>query len=958
MQYTIYKILHTAHSTQHSAFCITKGGAVRIEKTVFDVTGMTCSACSARIEKTVAKLEGACSVSVNLLTNRMSVEIDEKLLSTGKVIESVEKIGYGASIRSNPLNAGRSVSDGAASSSAVVSGGAVAPGGDEWQTERSGSCDSAATDNGSAAGQTGRTGGFYGLADAAAGDSHETLSPVMREVRAIRNRFIFSLAFTLPLFYISMGEMIGWPLPGFLSGMENAMIYALTLFLLTLPVVIAGKRFFITGFKNIYQLSPTMDSLIAIGSGAALVYGVYALFRIAWGMGRGEMATVHRFSMDLYFESSAMILTLITLGKFFEARAKGRTSSAIEKLMDLTPKTAFVVRHGTEMEIPVSAVTRGDVVIVREGSSVPVDGTVTDGYASIDESAVTGESMPVDKFPGDKVTGGTVSRSGYFKMEAEAVGDETTLAKIIKLVEDATSSKAPIAKLADKISGVFVPVVILIAVCAAVVWLIVGQSFEFALTAAISVLVISCPCALGLATPTAIMVGTGKGAANGILIKSAEALETLHSADTVVLDKTGTITEGVPSMTDIIMNGVSEAELLTAAASIERMSGHPLAVPIVSAADRAAVTLSEVSDYEMIPGLGITGALDGVAAGGGNIKLMNALGIDVSRFSGITDELAGKGRTVLYFSKDKQLLGVIAVADTVKPSSAQAVAKLRKMGLDVIMLTGDDEITAGAIGTQVGIVSITAGILPMDKESVISSLIGKGKKVVMVGDGINDAPALARADVGMAIGAGTDIAIESADIVLMRSDLNDVAASIKLSKAVMRNIRQNLFWAFIYNIIGIPIAAGVFYAAFGWLLSPMIAAAAMSMSSVSVVTNALRLNLFRFDRASVGKDEERADKTSGSAPDRTMYDTEENTDLQERSFTMQKTLKIEGMSCEHCVMAVKKALSEVEGVSSAEVDLESKQAAVVVGGSVTDEMLCAAVADAGYEVAEIMQQRS
>ena len=832
-----------------------------MEKVLFDVTGMTCSACSARIEKGLSKLDGITEVSVNLLTNSMAVTFDKEQINTNQIVNKVEDIGYDASpkIAAAKKQAGKPM-------------------------------------------------------DAAQLESH-----------SMQNRLIVSLIFTIPLFYISMGEMLGWPLPGFLSGMENAMVYAFTLFLLTLPVMFAGRAYFRNGFKNLIHLSPNMDSLIAIGSGAAFLYGIFAIYKIAWGFGHGDMAAVHKFSMDLYFESAAMILTLITLGKFFEARAKNRTSKAIAKLMNLAPKTATVLRNGVEHEISIDDVVASDILIVKEGGSVPVDGIVTEGYSSVDESAITGESLPALKKPGDKVTGGTVSKSGYFKMEAKAVGENTTLAKIIRLVDEATSSKPPIAKLADKISGIFVPAVIAIAVCAVIIWLLLGYGFEFALTVGISVLVISCPCALGLATPTAIMVGTGKGASNGILIKSAEALETLHNVDTVVLDKTGTVTEGKPSVTDIITNNLSETKLLTLAASLEKMSGHPLAIPIVERAEVFGITPGEITEYRLISGQGITGSIDGEQISGGNKKLMTACGIDVSKFSNTEERLADEGKTVLYFARGLELIGIIAVADTVKPTSGDAVAELTRMGLDVVMLTGDNRRTAEAIRKQVGLNRVAAEVLPEDKEREIRILQGDGKKVVMVGDGINDAPALARADVGMAIGAGTDIAIESADIVLMKSDLCDVVTAIRLSKAVMRNIRQNLFWAFIYNIIGIPVAAGVFYLAFGWLLNPMIAAAAMSFSSVSVVTNALRLNFFKPKS----------------------FNTNQN---EGNVVTMTKTLKIEGMSCMHCVGAVTKALKAVGGVNSVDVDLESKSATVEIVGTVTDKVLCDAVEEAGFQV--------
>lgn len=747
----------------------------------FDITGMTCSACSSRVERGVAKLDGVSEVSVNLLTNSMNVAYDESVIGTPAIIGKVEALGYGASLHKKEA---------------------------EKENKRQAKDEAAI------------------------------------ETRRMRTRFTVSAVFTAPLFYIAMGEMYGWPLPGFLTGMENAMVYAFTQFLLVIPVVAAGWRYFRVGFKNLYERSPNMDSLIAIGSGAAFAYGVYAIYKIAWGLGHGNMAMVHHFSMHLYFESAAMILTLITLGKYFEARAKSRTSEAITKLMDLAPKMATVLRNGVETEIPAEEVAEGDILVVKAGDAVPVDGVITEGYSSVDESAITGESLPVEKNAGDKVTGGTINKSGYFRMRATAVGENTMLSKIIRLVDEATSSKAPIAKLADKISGVFVPVVIVIAAVSAAAWLIAGQSLEFALTIGISVLVISCPCALGLATPTAIMVGTGRGASAGILIKSAESLEVAHSIDTVVLDKTGTVTEGKPAVTDIYPAEASEANLLSAAAALEKMSGHPLADPIVAEAEARGLPLPDVADYRLIPGQGITGVISGVPYRAGNKKLMDEAGVELGEFQAAGERFAGEGKTPLYFAGGKKLLGIIAVADTVKPTSRQAVAKLAEMGIDVIMLTGDNARTAEAIRAQVGVSRVIAEVLPEDKEREVRVLQEQGRKVAMVGDGINDAPALARADVGIAIGAGTDIAIESADIVLMKSDLMDVPSAISLSRAVMRNIKQNLFWAFFYNAVGIPVAAGVLYSSFGILLSPMIAAAAMSFSSVSVVTNALRLRYF------------------------------------------------------------------------------------------------------------------
>ena len=665
-----------------------------------------------------------------------------------------------------------------------------------------------------------------------------------QEMQAMKQRFIWSMVFTLPLFYISMGAMMGWPLPDIFLGMENALINGLTQLLLSIPVMLIGIKYFENGFKNLWNKAPNMDSLIAIGSSAAFVYGVYAIYKIAYGFGHGDMELVHRFSHDLYFESAAMILTLITMGKFMEARAKNRTSEAITKLMNLAPKTALVERHGMQGEIPVEEVITGDILIVKSGATVPVDGVIIEGSGALDEAAITGESIPVEKHVGDRVTGGTINKSGYFKMRATAVGEHTTLAKIIALVDEATSSKAPIAKMADKISGVFVPVVITIAVFAAATWICLGYNLEFALAIGISVLVISCPCALGLATPTAIMVGTGRGAANGILIKSASALEAAHNIDTVILDKTGTVTEGKPVVTDIVPNNIEENQLLSLAAAMEKLSEHPLAEPIINYAEERSLELPPASDYRLLPGKGLEALVNGKKCFAGNAKLMTAENIDLGEFSEIAAELAHDGKTPLYFAEGDKLLGIIAVADTVKPTSAEAIAKLQKMKIKVIMLTGDNKITAEAIHRQVGMDEVLAELLPEDKERTVRRLQEQGHKVAMVGDGINDAPALARADVGIAIGAGTDIAIESADIVLMKSDLLDVPKAISLSKAVMNNIKQNLFWAFFYNAIGIPVAAGVLYPHFGILLSPMIAAAAMSFSSISVVTNALRLRFW------------------------------------------------------------------------------------------------------------------
>ena len=748
-------------------------------KVLFDITGMHCSACSSRIEKVVGKQKGVEQISVNLLKNNMYVTFDEATISTDDIISKVEKLGFGASLHNEKIQAKEKPVDTAA-----------------------------------------------------------------QEMQAMKQSLIWSAIFTLPLFYLSMGKMAGWPLPEIFLGIENALINGLTQLFLTIPVIIIGNSYFKNGFRTLLDKAPNMDSLIALGSTASFVYGIYAIYKIAYGFGHNDLEMVHRFSHDLYFESAAMILTLITMGKFIEARAKNRTSEAITKLMNLAPKVALVERHGMQGEIPVEEVVTGDILIVKSGATVPVDGVIIEGNGALDEAAITGESLPVEKHAGDSVTGGTINKSGYFKMQATAVGEHTTLAKIITLVDEATSSKAPIAKMADKISGIFVPVVITIAVLAAATWLCLGYNLEFALAIGISVLVISCPCALGLATPTAIMVGTGRGAANGILIKSASALEAAHSIDTVILDKTGTVTEGKPIVTDIIPHSITEVELLSIAAAVEKLSEHPLAEPIINEANARNLELPPASDYRLLPGQGLEAKVNGMLTFAGNAKLMEAVGVDTLHFADVAKELANNGKTPLYFAQEGKLLGIIAVADTVKSTSKEAIAKLRKLNIKTIMLTGDNKLTAEAIHRQVGLDEVIAELLPEDKERTIRKLQEQGHKVAMVGDGINDAPALARADVGIAIGAGTDIAIDSADIVLMKSDLLDVPKAIGLSKAVMKNIKQNLFWAFFYNAIGIPVAAGVLYPHFGILLSPMIAAAAMSCSSVSVVTNALRLRFW------------------------------------------------------------------------------------------------------------------
>ena len=822
----------------------------------FNVTGMTCSACSAHVEKSVKKLDGVKSVNVNLLQNNMHVDFDETAVSVDDIINAVVSGGYGASV------AGK--------------------------------------------------------------EQEKKDNKIDNEISNMKFRLIVSLVCLVPLMYISMGHMWGWPFLRVFHGAENGITFALTQMLLTLPIMYVNRKYYITGFKTLFHGAPNMDSLIAIGSGAAFVYGIIAIYCIGYGLGHGDKEFAHSYMMNLYFESAAMILALITLGKFLESRAKGKTSQAIEKLIDLSPKTAVVIRDGKEITVGVDDVQIGEIVVVKAGQSVPLDGVIVEGNGAIDESAITGESIAVEKNVGDKVIGATINKSGYFKFKVEKVGEDTTLSQIIHLVEEASASKAPIAKLADKVSGIFVPVVISIAVITIIVWLLLGKGVSFALSMGISVLVISCPCALGLATPTAIMVGTGKGAQYGILTKSAESLETAHQVDTVVLDKTGTITEGKPSVTDIAPVGISDKELLQIAASIEYLSEHPLAKAIVEKAD--GLEFSDVADFEQIVGQGVKGNVDGKKVLAGNYKMMRENNIEVSE-----DEIFAKdGKTSLYFAVDNKFVGIIAVADTIKETSRQAIEDMRNMGLDVIMLTGDNAVTANAIKNKLPLSSAVAEVLPSDKEEEVRKLQQSGHKVAMVGDGINDAPALTRADVGIAIGAGTDIAIESADIVLMKSDLQDVVTSIELSHSVIKNIKENLFWAFFYNALGIPIAAGVLYGIAGLKLNPMIAALAMSFSSVFVVSNALRLRFFKPKRNNI----------------KTVKNEKEN-------ITMTKTIKINGMMCSHCTGRVGEVLNAIDGVS-AEVSLDNGgQAVVTLAKDVSDDVLKKAVVDAGYEVVGI-----
>ena len=877
-------------------------------KQTFDITGMTCAACKARVEKATGSVDGVAEVAVNLLKNSMEVQYTddspELIAATNAAIcAAVDKAGYGAAPRLE----------------ASGQQGTLTPQASQAKASEA----------------------------AAANERH------------MRMRLIVSIIFCIPLFYLAMGPMVGLPIPSFFESDAGMLPYAFTQFLLLLPVIFVNFKYFSGGFKSLFHGAPNMDSLIALGSATSTIYGIAMIYVMGAALGAGDMESAHHASMNLYFDSASMILTLITLGKYFEARAKGKTTGAIESLMDLSPKTATLVRGDTELEVPIEQVHVGDILIVKAGESVPVDGVVSEGSAAIDESAITGESVPAEKSVGDTVTGATISRSGWFKMQAQRVGGDTTLAGIIRLVDEATSTKAPIEKMADKISGIFVPVVIGIALLTFVVWMVLGATFQTALTHAITVLVISCPCALGLATPTAIMVGTGRGATHGILIKSAEALEVAHAIKTVVLDKTGTVTRGVPSVTQVkSVAGVSSKDLLSVASSIERLSEHPLAQAIVSYAEANDARSLQVSDFEQIPGGGVRASVDGKPSVAGNARLMEREGIDLGSFTQTAEAAADTGATPLFFACDGELLGMIAVADEVKPSSSVAIRELADMGINTVMITGDNERTAHAVQKACGIDRVIAGVLPQDKAAEVARLSETGR-VAMVGDGINDAPALARADVGIAIGAGTDIAIESADVVLMKSDLADVPAAIQLSRATMRTIKQNLFWALFYNAICIPIAAGALSWA-GITLNPMIAAAAMSLSSICVVSNALRLRGWkpRFEKAAldvIGQTGESAESKNAAQSDTNSVlveaaNAKEEKDKSERKeATMEKTLHVEGMMCQNCVKHVTKALEGVSGVLGANVSLEEKSATVTLSEDVPDNDLIAAVVEEGYE---------
>ena len=851
-------------------------------KETFDITGMTCAACSARVQKAAGEVAGVTEANVNLLKNSMELVYDGDQATVEAVCAAIDRAGYGAHPRAQRASA---------------------------------------------------RGEQAGVGDVA-----------RREIEERRRQLIASAILSVPLFYVAMGPMFGWPeLPG-LAGMQGMMANALTQLLLCLPILFVNRRYFVMGFKTLAHGAPNMDSLIAIGSAASAVWSIVQTYRVALAMGAGNMQTAHEALHSLYFDSAGMILTLITLGKFFEARAKGRTTSAITALMDLAPKTATVVRDGREQVVPSEDVQVGDRVIVRAGEAVPVDGVVVEGSALIDESAITGESVPVEKAVGDRVTGATVSSHGWFAMEARAVGDDTTLAGIIRLVDEATGSKAPIQRQADAIAGVFVPVVLAIAAVTLVAWLAISHDFATALTHAISVLVISCPCALGLATPTAIMVGTGRGAANGILIKDAEALETACGLTTVVLDKTGTVTEGSPRVTDVLLApGATDVELLFDVAALERKSEHPLALALVAYADEQAPGIdvgAEVRDFEQVAGGGLVAQVNGSRVLAGNEGLMHARGIDTSALSAQAAALADEAKTSLFIAEDERLLGVVAVADAIKPTSAEAISRLRSMGIRTVMLTGDQQRTAAVVARACGVDEVVAGVLPDQKERHVRQLQEAGEKVAMVGDGINDAPALARADVGVAIGAGTDVAISSADIVLMHSDPRDVATAVELSRATMRTIRQNLFWALFYNAICIPVAMGVL-SPLGITLNPMIGAAAMGFSSVFVVSNALRLRTWKPAEHAASRDVPAALVTTEL--DDASREAEGDEDMKE------KKLNVEGMMCEHCVAHVTKALEGVKGVKNVRVSLDEGTAVVDAGLLVSDKALVTAVEEAGYK---------
>ena len=851
----------------------------------FSVTGMSCAACSAHVEKAVAKVPGVTSVTVSLLTNSMNVE---GTAAPSDIIQAVTQAGYGASLQGGEQNTS-------------------APAFDEEALK-----------------------------------DHETPK--------LRKRLIASVVILIPLMYVSMGHMMwNWPLPSFMAGNHVAM--GLYQMLLTILVMIINQKFFISGFTSLLHKSPNMDTLVALGSGASFAYSTYALFAMTGAQMRMDMDAVMQYMDEFYFESAAMILTLITVGKMLEAYSKGKTTNALKSLMQLAPKKATILRDGEEVSVPVEQVQIGDIFVVRPGESVPVDGVIIEGNSALNESALTGESIPVDKAEGDSVSAATLNQSGFLKCRATRVGNDTTLSQIIQMVSDAAATKAPIAKVADKVSGVFVPAVISIAIVTIIVWLLVGQDFGFALARGISVLVISCPCALGLATPVAIMVGNGVGAKNGVLFKTAVSLEETGKVDIVALDKTGTITQGEPKVTDMIPGeGITKDTLMQTALALELKSEHPLAKAIVAYGEEQQITVSAADDFQAMPGNGLSGIVSGARVFGGNLKFISGKTTVSEQMQRQAEELAKQGKTPLFFATEEKLFGIIAVADVIKEDSPQAISQLQNMGIEVVMLTGDNERTAEAIGAQAGVDQVIAGVLPDGKERVIRELQQRGK-VAMVGDGINDAPALTRADMGIAIGAGADVALDAADVVLVKSSLSDVPSAIRLSRAVLRNIHENLFWAFIYNVIGIPIAAGVWYHWFGLKLNPMFGAAAMSLSSFCVVTNALRLNFVKV--YSTKRDKKKNHKKNQNQQDvQIVVDTDVMAEKQEEN-DMEKVIEIKGMMCGHCEAHVKKALEALEGVASAEASHEKGTAVVQLSGSVDDAALKKAVEEEGYEVTGI-----
>ncbi len=817
----------------------------------FHVYGMSCAACSARVEKVTRAVAGVQYAEVNLLAGTMQAEVENAQVSTA-IIQAVSNAGYCAELPGTAVNSEK--------------------------------------------------------------------NPADSELAAMKKRVLLSAAFLIVLMYFTMGHMIGLPLPGWYHGTENILVAALLQFLLTLPVVIINRSYYRKGFGALFRRAPNMDTLIAVGSGAALTYGVYVLFRLGYAFGHGDMIVINRYQNQLYFESAAMILTLITLGKFLETRAKGRAGDAVRKLMDLSPKNAAVLRDGTGKILAIEQVMVGDIISIRSGERIQVDGTVIFGHAAVDQSPITGESVPVDKTVGDKVTAGTICKEGFLQFRAERIGEDTTLAQVIRLVEEAGGSKAPIARLADRIAGIFVPAVMTIAAITFIVWLALGNSFEFALTSGISVLVISCPCALGLATPVAIMVGTGRGASIGVLFKNAQALENLHKVDTVVLDKTGTVTMGKPAVVAVVPNAIDAGELLSIAASIEAQSEHPFAKAILDLAKPEY----EITDFAVLPGQGVSAVLGHEKIFGGNRKLMSALKVSVPEYASYT----AVGGTPLYFAKENGCyLGCIIASDVIRSDAKAAVEDMQKMHIDIVMLTGDNQDTATAIAQQVGISKVISDVLPTDKAKAVETLQKEGRRVLMVGDGINDAPALAMADIGMAVSSGTDIAMESSDVVLMNNSVYGIVNAISLSRATIRNIKQNLFWAFFYNVLGIPIAAGVLFPAFGIQLSPMLGAAAMSFSSVFVVSNALRLRMFKEKRTSCSQD---------------------SACIIEEVTVMEQVLKVEGMMCPHCKARVESVCNALPGVNNAVVDLQAKE--VTVAGNVDRDSLVQAITGAGYEV--------